>query len=53
MSCRGVEPAVGSARGADLVLVRVDRRPVALEAGVEPEAEWGRSGLFSAESVTR
>ena len=44
---------VGSARGADLVLVRVDRTPVLIEAGVQPVAERGRYALFSAASLTR
>ena len=44
---------IATARGADLVLVRVDRMPVAIEAGVESVAERGRYALFSAESLTR
>ena len=44
---------IATARGADLVLVRVDRMPVAIEAGVEPVAQRGRYALFSAESLIR
>lgn len=44
---------IAAARGADLVLVRVDRMPVAIAAGVGPVAERGRYALFSAESLIR
>ena len=44
---------IGSASGTDLVLVRVDRIPVPIEAGVAPVAEQGRYALFSAASVAR
>ena len=45
--------AIGSARGADLVLVRVDRIPAPIEEGVQPVAGQGRYALFSAASLTR
>ena len=45
--------AIGSARGADLVLVRVDRIPAPIGEGVQPVAEQGRYALFSAASLTR
>ena len=44
---------IATARDADLVLVRVDRMPVQVGAGVEPVAERGRYALFSAASLTR
>ena len=44
---------IGSASGADLVLVRVDRIPVDIGAGAEPLAERGRYALFSAASLAR
>ena len=44
---------IAAARGADLVLVRVDRMPVPIEAGVKPVAEQGRYALFRAASLTR
>ena len=44
---------IATASGTDLVLVRTDRMPAPLEAGVEPVAEQGRYALFSAASLTR
>ena len=45
--------AIGSARGADLVLVRVDRIPAQIREGVQPVAEQGRYALYSASSLAR
>ena len=44
---------IAAASGGDLVLVRVDRMPAQVEAGVKPVAEQGRYALFTAASLTR
>ncbi len=44
---------IATASGTDLVLVRIDRMPGPIEAGVAPVAEQGRYALFTAASFTR
>ena len=44
---------IATASGTDLVLVRVDRMPSPIKAGVVPVAEQGRYALFSVASLTR